>query len=108
MSNDFNISRKERRTILYKFEALRILRKDMPVELKSMNRRTYTWAREEYVEKMLWINDFFQSKGYEPVFLDPYSFDQSMEDYDFYYDIKTPSEYKKAEEERKAMFEALG
>lgn len=107
MSEDFNISRKERRTILYKFDELRILRKDMPVDLGSLNRRTYILAREEYVEKMLWINDFFQSKGYEQLFLNPYSFEQSIEDYDYYYDIKTPSEYKKAEEDRKAMLEIL-
>ncbi len=91
------------RKVYYAFDKLVILKKHMPDSYRSKNQVTFSIGKEEYMERMKWINDFMRVHGMqEDVFTDVTSFEASSEDYDYYNEYKTPSQYKKDEEERKA------
>ena len=58
--------------------------------------------RELLGERMKWINDFMKSKGFdENVFRDLTDYETCSEDYDYYYELKTPEQLKEEEEARK-------
>ena len=91
------------RKIYYAFDKLVILKKHMPDSYRSKNQVTFSIGKEEYMERMKWINDFMREHGMsEDVFTDVTNFETSSEDYDYYNEYKTPTQYKKDEEERRA------
>lgn len=59
-------------------------------------------------ERMNWINDFMKSKGFdENVFRDLKNYEKCSEDYDYYYELKTPKQLKEEEEARKKSEEEI-
>ena len=69
--------------------------------LSATHKRTFCLGIEEYAEKMKWINDFMESNGFkECIFTDINKYEQSVEDYDYYYEFKTPSQYVKEKLQR--------
>ena len=89
------------RKVYYAFDKLVILKKHMPESYRSKNQVTFSIGKEEYMEKMAWINDFMRAHGMsENVFRDITNFEVSSADYDFYYEYKTPSQYQREETER--------
>ena len=89
------------RQVYYAFDKLVILKKHMPESYRAKNRATFSIVKEEYMEKMTWINDFMRAHGMtEDVFTDVTDFDTSSADYDFYNEYKTPTQYKREEAER--------
>ena len=100
--NELNMDDDDVRKIYYTFDKLIILKKNLPNTFIQMNQQTFLLDKEIYVEKMQWINEFMKSKGMQVcIFTDVDDFFTSSEDYDYYYELKTPTQYKKDEEERK-------
>lgn len=99
----YDFSREDRRKVNYAFNHLMVLEKNRSKSELKLRKRDFILCKEEYNEKMQWINDFMKSKGYdEDVFTNLDSFEESLDDYDYYYEYKTPSQYKADEEARKA------
>ena len=89
------------RKVYYAFDKLVILKKHMPDSYRSKNRVTFSIGKDEYMERMAWINDFMRAHGMsEDVFRDITDFDVSSEDYDFYNEYKTPTQYQQDESEQ--------
>lgn len=85
----------QHRKVLYAFERLVVLKKEDSDILSKTHARTFHLGAEEYHQKMLWINEFMRSIGFEEdIFTDIYSYETSSKDYDYYYAFKTPSQYK--------------
>lgn len=90
------------RKVFYAFDKLLILKKRMPDSYIAKNRVTFSIGKEEYVEKMRWINEFMRQHGFtENVFRDPDCFETSVDDYDYYNEYKTPTQYEKDTLERR-------
>ncbi len=90
------------RRVYSAFDKLVILKKHMSESYRAKNRATFSIGKEAYMEKMTWINTFMREHGMdEDVFRDVTDFDLSSEDYDFYNEYKTPSQYQADENERK-------
>lgn len=103
MKADGNFSDDDKRKIYYALEKLIILKKGFIEPVMRMNEQTFGLKSEEYMEKMQWINDFMKSKGIEePIFTDISSYKVSSDDYDYYYEFKTPTQYREEEEARRA------
>lgn len=93
----------ERRKVYYAFKNLKILKKMTRPIIVSTNERTFLLGLEKYQEKMQWVNDYMKSKGIEePIFTNISDYTISSDDYDYYYELKTPTQYKQEEEARKA------
>lgn len=89
------------RQVYYAFDKLVILKKHMPDSYRAKNQVTFSIGKEEYVERMTWINEFMRAHGMtEDVFRDVTDFETSCEDYDFYNEYKTPAQYRQEEAER--------
>ncbi len=100
--NKLGIYDEDVRRIYYAFENLIVLKKRVPDSLKRMNEIVFTKEKDKYMEKMKWVNECLRAYGMqENVFRDISDFETSSEDYDYYNEYKTPSQYKKEEEERK-------
>ena len=103
MKENSNFSDDDKRKIYHAFDRLVVLKKVFSEPFVRMNEQTFGLKSEEYIEKMQWINDFMKSKGIEePIFTDVSSYKSSSDDYDYYYEFKTPTQYKEEEVERKA------
>ena len=82
---------------------LGILKKEESEMLAKTHERTFLLGIEKYNEQMQWINEFMRSKGMqEDIFTELNNYYISSDDYDYYYEFKTPTQYKKDEEKRKA------
>ena len=80
------------------FEQLSVLKKFSVPEMMEPGREVFQRDHDAYRERMAWINGFMMSKGYpEPIFRDLESFETSSDDYDYFYELKTPEQL--AEEE---------
>ena len=94
----------EVRQVYYAFDKLLVLKKHFPESYISKNRVTYTIdCRQEqsYISTMRWINAFMRSKGFpEDIFRDVTDFDTCLDDYDYYNEYKTPTQYRLDEEAR--------
>lgn len=103
MYDEYGMNVEEMTKILRAFEKLNILKKNMPEMIRKKGKRTFELKKGEYQEKMNWINDYMKLKGMkENVFTDLDSYEISSDDYDYYYELKTPTQYKEEEEARKA------
>jgi len=95
----------EVRSVYYAFDKLLVFKKDFPASYIAKNRVTYSIDCEQdrsYIAKMRWINEFMRSKGYsEDIFRDVTNFDTCLDDYDYYYAYKTPTQYRLDEEARR-------
>lgn len=95
----------EVRSVYYAFDKLVILKKHLPQSYIAKNRVTYTidcQGAREYITKMEWINAFMRSKGFpEDIFRNVTDFDTCIDDYDYYNEYKTPTQYRLDEEARK-------
>ncbi len=100
--NEKNFEDEDVKQIYYAFDKLTIFSKNLSENFRKMGEQTFLLNKNEYKEKMQWINDFMKSKGIDyDIFTDTDSFDISSDDYDYYNEYKTPTQYKKDEEERK-------
>ena len=89
------------RQVYYAFDKLVILKKHMPESYRSKNFVTFSIGKDEYMERMTWINDFMRAHGMtEDVFRDVTDFETACEDYDYYNEYKTPTQYRREEAER--------
>ena len=103
MKDNKNFDNEDVRKIYYAFDKLSILKKEASQILADAHERTFMLEKEEYNEKMQWINDFMESKGIdEKIFKNLDDYKIASDDYDYYYEFKTPTQYKKDEEKRKA------
>ena len=95
------------RSVYYAFDKLVILKKRMPESYRQRNRRSFLIDLDHdrvYVAKMLWLNDFLRSKGFgEDLFRNVYDYYTSSDDYDYYNEYKTPTQYRLDEEARSAV-----
>ena len=95
----------EVRKVYYAFDKLLVLKKHFPLSYIQKNRVSYhidCQGEREYITRMLWINEFMRSKGFaEDVFRNVTDFDICMDDYDYYYEYKTPAQYRLDEEARR-------
>ena len=95
----------EVRSVYYAFDKLVVLKKHMSDSYIAKNRVTYTidCKKEQiYITKMRWINEFMRSKGFpEDIFRDVTDFDTCVDDYDYYNEYKTPTQYRLDEEARR-------
>ena len=89
------------RQVYYAFDKLVILKKHMSESYRAKNRVTFSIGKDEYMERMAWINDFMRAHGLsEDIFTDITDFEAASSDYDFYYEYKTPTQYRLEEAER--------
>ena len=95
----------EARSVYYAFDKLLVFKKHFQDSYIAKNRVTYRIDcdhEREYITKMRWINEFMRSKGFsEDIFRDVTDFDTCLEDYDYYYEYKTPTQYRLDEEARR-------
>ncbi len=99
-----NISDDEYGRLITAFDNLGILRKIPGALGHARDERTFYLKRDEFAAKMQWINDFMKSKGFpEDMFRNVTNYLISSDDYDYYYEYKTPTQYKKDEEARAAL-----
>ena len=103
MMDEPNLDSEEIIRVMAAFDDLNILRRDIVSERMWLtNRRTFYFVKEEYKEKMQWINEYLRSKGMEEdVFTDMDDFETCCDDWDYYYRRRTQTEYDIAETERK-------
>lgn len=99
-----SISNEEYSKLITAFDNLGILRKIPGVLGNGRDERTFYLKRDEFAAKMEWINKFMRSKGFtEDMFRNVTDYVISSDDYDYYYEYKTPTQYKKDEEAREAL-----
>ena len=103
-----NFTSEDYRKMHYAFRKLAVLRKCyLPSEIKQSS-IAFDKNREALGEKMNWINDYMKLKGFdEKVFRDITNYEISSEDYDYYYELKTPKQLKEEEEARKKSEEEI-
>ena len=90
------------RKVYYAFEKLLVLKKNPIPERMKGKEEVFYRDKELFQERMKWINEFMRSKGYnEDLFRNIESFKISSDDYDYYYELKTPTQLKEEEEARK-------
>ena len=96
----------EVRSVYYTFDKLVILKKHFPQSYIAKNRVTFQidcQGEQTYIAKMRWINALLRAKGYpEDIFRDVTDFDTCLDDYDYYNEYKTPSQYRLDEEARQS------
>ena len=100
-----NMTSDEVRSVYYAFDKLFVLKKRMSESYIAKNRFSYTMdcrGEQKYIAKMRWINEFMRSKGFtEDIFRDVTDFDTCIDDYDYYNEYKTPTQYRLDEEARR-------
>ena len=103
MVHDMKMDSEEIVRVMAAFDDLSILKKRVSDIMRQTNKRTFELNKTEYAEKMQWINEYMNLKGMnEYIFTDLENFEISSDDYDYYYERKTPTQYKQEEEERKS------
>lgn len=101
--NEKNADTKDLVKVSKAFEDISILRKSASQMIRKTNKRTFELNKQEYNEKMQWINEYMSFKGMnEDIFTNINDYETSSDDYDYYYELKTPTQYKQEEEARKA------
>ena len=94
----------EVRSVYYAFDKLVVLKKHFSQNYIAKNRVTFgidSKQEQTYIKKMQWINEFMRSKGFtEDIFRDVTDFDTCLDDYDYYNEYKTPTQYRLDEESR--------
>ena len=97
-----NMTGEDVRRVYYAFDKLIILKKHFPSSYIEKNRRTYSIdcaTEQEYITRMQWINEFMRAKGFTGViFRNVTDFDTCINDYDYYNEFKTPTQYRLDEE----------
>lgn len=90
------------RQVYYAFRKLVVL-KAIPSEIFTKDAKAIFLAdHATYLERMLRLNNFVKSLGIDiEVFRNPYDFETSSEDYDYYYELKTPKQLIEEEAARK-------
>lgn len=90
------------RQVYYAFRKLVVL-KAIPSEIFTKDAKAIFLAdHATYLERMLRLNNFIKSFGIDiEVFRNPYDFETSSEDYDYYYELKTPKQLIEEEAARK-------
>ena len=105
LMKELRLTSDEVRSVYYAFDKLLVLKKNFPHSYIEKNRRSYRIDcanEQEYITKMRWINEFMRSKGFaEDIFRDVTDFDTCMDDYDYYNEYKTPTQYRLDEEARR-------
>lgn len=90
------------RRVYYAFDKLVILKKHLPRSYIERNRRTFhidCETQRTYITQMQWINEFLREKGFTGViFRNVTDFDTCINDYDYYNEYKTPTQYRLDEE----------
>ena len=103
---ELHMTSDEVRSVYYAFDKLLVLKKHLPQSYIAKNRVSFHidfQKDREYIAKMRWINEFMRSKGYpEDIFRNVEDFDTSMDDYDYYNEYKTPTQYRLDEEARQS------
>ena len=93
------------RSVYYAFDKLVVVKKHFPPSYIAKNRVNFRIdcdGERKYIAKMQWINEFMRSKGFtEDIFRNVTDFDTCLEDYDYYYEYKTPTQYRLDEEARR-------
>lgn len=104
MVHDMKLDAEEIVRVMAAFDDLSILKKRASDMMRLTNKRTFELNKEKYKEKMKWINDYvkLQNTMEEDIFTNCDSFEISSDDYDYYYERKTPTQYREEEEARKA------
>ena len=101
------IDREDLRKLYYAYEKLLILKKGLIPEMQEEAKEIFERDKKIYQERMNWINEFMNSKGYnEKLFTNIDDYKISSDDYDYYYELKTPKQLKEEEEARKQKKEA--
>ena len=105
LMKELGFSGDEARSVYYAFDKLLVFKKEFPASYIAKNLFNYQvdCAGEQiYIAKMRWINEFMRSKGFtEDIFRDVTDFDTCLDDYDYYYAYKTPTQYRLDEEARR-------
>ena len=97
-----NFEYEDLKKIHHAFEKLRILEKIPVPAMMDKGEIVFNHDKEIFQERMNWINEFMDSKGYkEKIFTDIDNYRTSSDDYDYYYELKTPTQLKEEEEARK-------
>ena len=103
MAKEMDMDMRNAVKVMKAFDELKIFSKKRSEMMRATNRRTFELEKEVYKERMQWINDYMKVNGMnEDIFTQLDDFDISSDDYDYYYEFKTPTQYKKEEEARKA------
>ena len=98
-----NFSKDDLRKVYFAFEKLVILKKMPSQHIMTSSEKVFYADIDVYREKMDWINEFMKSKGFkEVIFTDPSNYNISSDDYDYYYELKTPEQIKEEEAKRNA------
>lgn len=96
-----SFSRDDLRRLYAAFEQLQVLKKYSVPAMMEAGEEVFYRDHEHYRERMAWINEFVMSKGYpEVVFRDMESFEASSDDFDFFYELKTPEQLLEEEMRR--------
>lgn len=105
LMKELHLTGDEVRSVYYAFDKLLVLKKHFPPSYIAKNQFLYNVdcdSEQKYITKMRWINEFMRSKGFaEDIFRDVTDFDTCMEDYDYYNEYKTPTQYRLDEEARR-------
>ena len=72
------------------FDQLLLLRKATDPELEKSAEMIFHEELDIYQARMRWLNEFLQSKGYpEGIFRNIHDYKTCVDDYDYYYELKT-------------------
>ena len=97
------------RRVYYAFEKLFILRKMASRYIMRVSEKGFYEDIDTYRDKMNWINEFMKSKGFtEEIFRDTSNYRISSEDYDYFYELKTPEQIKEEAERRERSSQDQG
>ena len=90
------------RKLHYAFRKLVVLKAIPSAIFTEDAKRIFIADHATFLEKMLRINNIVKSLGIDiEVFRNPYDFETSSEDYDYYYELKTPKQLIEEESARK-------
>ena len=100
--NELNFNHEDLRKIHYAYQKLLVLKKGLIPEMQEEAKEIFERDKTIYQERMNWINEFVNSKGFnEKLFTNINDYKISSDDYDYYYELKTPAQLKEEEEARK-------
>ena len=101
LRDQLHCSDEEFRKVYFAFEKLIILKKIANQDYKKRTEDVFNRDKTTYQERMEWINEFLLSLGYDKkIFRDSSNYTISSDDYDYYYELKTPQQIKEEEAKR--------